>query len=728
MLRLSIKTNLIAVVSIAAVLCSTILAAGPDRSKSAGPARSQAAPTRSAPRSAPRATPARPTPARSAPRATPSRPAPRPAPTRSAPRATPSRPAPRPAPTRSAPRATPSRPAPRPAPTRTAPRPQPVRRSVQVATAPSRTPRTVTAGKKPTAVVTPIRSRTTESTSAQKKPAVTPVRERTSGSDKGKGNTERNRVVTPIRSRTTESTSAQKKPAVTPVRERTSGSDKGKGNTERNRVVTPIRKWSTEPPEARKKPAVTPVRERITGSDKGKGNTERERAVTPNRERKSGPEQVAVATEKKEAVTPIDKRQDLASDARGPGERGLKEQARRQIRTGRDRDSDTADVSAPAKGDRANVDGARIRAGRQSVKSTNQVVINNNNNVYVEGDSHNQHRWRRPYIPRRHLTSTVYINSSPYWYDWGGFYTYRWSNYSCGRLICLPWYSNWGISYYYPSYHRKYLFVSIGGYWPTVYTHRRYYWYGCHPYNWYGTYYLDYPVTQPVYNTYNYNYYGTSAEQSSAYSYSSEGTAGTGFDDFSDVREKLRRQKEQALAEEAENETLDEPTAETEVDRLFDKGVRAFGEGNYMDAAKEFREAITLDEDDVILPFTYCQALFAEGRYAHAASVLRSAVLRLSEDELTVYYPRGLYEDEEVLNGQIAQLAEATATEPSNADLKLLLGYQLLGTGENERCVEQLNEVLTDEVNGPTAEKLITLVEKAESEKAESENDETPQQ
>ena len=451
---------------------------------------------------------------------------------------------------------------------------------------------------------------------------------------------------------------------------------------------------------------------------------ERKREITPTRKRESGNEGEAVASERtRDAVVPGRRGEKVATAEANRGERSLKEQSRRQISRRRGRDSDTADVET-VKTDRL-VDSTRINSTRQSSEvvvngdTTSQVVINNNNNVYVESDSHHRHHWRRPHIPRRRLSSVVYINTSPYWYDWGGFYTYRWSNYSCGRLICLPWYSNWGISYYYPRYHRKYIFVSIGGYWPTVYRYRRYYWYGCHPYNWYGTYYLDYPVTQPVYNTYNY-YYGTGTSQSSAYSYSSEGTAGAGFDDFSDVREKLRKQKEQALAEEAEGEVLDEPTAETEVDLLFDKGVRAFGEGNYLEAAGAFREALTLDEDDVIMPFTYCQALFAEGRYAHAASVLRTSVLRLPEEELTVYYPRGLYEDEKVLNEQIAQLAEATATEPFSADLKLLLGYQLLGTGEYEKAAEHLNEVRSDEVNGPTAEKLITLIEKAETESEET--------
>ena len=39
--------------------------------------------------------------------------------------------------------------------------------------------------------------------------------------------------------------------------------------------------------------------------------------------------------------------------------------------------------------------------------------------------------------------------------------------------------------YVYPYYHRKYVFISLGGYWPLGYTYLRYYWYGWHPYLWY---------------------------------------------------------------------------------------------------------------------------------------------------------------------------------------------------------------------------------------------------
>ena len=69
----------------------------------------------------------------------------------------------------------------------------------------------------------------------------------------------------------------------------------------------------------------------------------------------------------------------------------------------------------------------------------------------------------------------------------GSYFSFHWSDWSCGRVILAPYDDYYGISYYYPSYHRKYLFVSLGGYWPYSYRYQRYYWYGCHPYYWYGS-------------------------------------------------------------------------------------------------------------------------------------------------------------------------------------------------------------------------------------------------
>ena len=59
--------------------------------------------------------------------------------------------------------------------------------------------------------------------------------------------------------------------------------------------------------------------------------------------------------------------------------------------------------------------------------------------------------------------------------------------------------------YVWPYYHRKYVFISLGGWWPYDYTYRRYYWYGYHPYVWYGYYPVAREVAVGSDNYYTYN-------------------------------------------------------------------------------------------------------------------------------------------------------------------------------------------------------------------------------
>ncbi len=166
---------------------------------------------------------------------------------------------------------------------------------------------------------------------------------------------------------------------------------------------------------------------------------------------------------------------------------------------------------------------------------------------------------------------------------------------------------------------------------------------------------------------------------------------------------------------------LDEPEYQTAADLCFSHAVELFEAGSYEDAAAQFREAVLLSPDDVVLPFTYSQALFANGDYAHAASVLRGAIAQIPEDELTVYYPRGLYDDEAVLNEQIAQLEAAVGKEPFDADYQLLLGYQYLGMGDMDKAHQPLTEATKSTANAPTAGKLLDLAAKLETEASENE-------
>jgi len=262
-------------------------------------------------------------------------------------------------------------------------------------------------------------------------------------------------------------------------------------------------------------------------------------------------------------------------------------------------------------------------------------------------------------------------------YSWGPYYSWR---------------------YCYPYYHRRYLFVSLGGYWPWDYCYSRYYWYGCHPYRWYGYYPIAREVVGDTHNYYTYNYYYDDtpvvAADGSAYD-----VGVVDHTTFADVREKMAQQ---AL----------EPAEPTLADRYFEDAIGAFELNNYDRAAELFAQAMELAPDDIILPFAYCQALFAAERYTEAAEVLRAALAKVTPEEEGVFYPRGLYSKDDVLFKQMNRLAEKAELYSFDGDLQLLLGYNLLGIGELDEAVEPLRLATLDLENAPAATVLLNLLEK----------------
>jgi tetratricopeptide (TPR) repeat protein len=276
----------------------------------------------------------------------------------------------------------------------------------------------------------------------------------------------------------------------------------------------------------------------------------------------------------------------------------------------------------------------------------------------------------------------------------------------CHRIVWpryhYPVYYSYGpyyrVRYVYPYYHRRYVFVSLGGYWPAHYRYVRYYWYGYHPYEWYGYYPVPYEAKSDTYNYYTYNYYGTGASDSATYEGVGE-LAAVDENTFADVRERLAA--EQAV----------EPDAETLADTYFEKAVEAFEQGQYTRAADLFAKAMELAPDDIILPFAYAQALFAGEHYQDAAEVIRMAISSVNAEEEGVFYPRGLYPDDETLLAQIDILETKVELNNSDFDLQLLLGYQFLGTGELESAKEHLQVASQDLLNAPSAEILLNLLE-----------------
>lgn len=406
-----------------------------------------------------------------------------------------------------------------------------------------------------------------------------------------------------------------------------------------------------------------------------------------------------------------------------PSQRDL--QRRRSVRihtdsprTGRDA-SRTADIYTRTH-QRQRADGNRsdsiTRRSSLRVEPASRIVVNNDNRVIVQGGP-TRHR-PRPAISRRLFHNSRYFSRDPHWLHYGSGFYFRWSSSSCGIVVSLPlryttfyygypyYYGSYyygapyyGLSYYYPRYHRKFIFVSIGGYWPYSYRYRRYYWYGCHPYYWYGANVIYDPSPNVTYNTYNYYNTDTTSD-----------TYGYGFSGSDQPYYTLGEPKD---------EVVDEPEYETAADLTFDHAVKLFAAGNYDDAVEQFREAIDISPDDIILPFTYSQALFAAGDYAHAATVLRAAMANIPDEELTIYYPRGLYEDDKVLLDQIERLKTAAGNEPFASDYQLLLGYQYLGLGDLEKAHAPLVKAFDDPANKEAAGKLIELAAQLEAEAAE---------
>jgi tetratricopeptide (TPR) repeat protein len=218
-------------------------------------------------------------------------------------------------------------------------------------------------------------------------------------------------------------------------------------------------------------------------------------------------------------------------------------------------------------------------------------------------------------------------------------------------------------------------------------------------------------VQGDTYNYYTYNYYGEEYDGTSQYMQAGDAIEPVDHTTFADVREKLANQAA-------------EPNEPTLADSYFEEAVQAFEQGTYEVAVGKFADAMELAPDDMVLPFAYSQALLANGQYAEAAEVLRNALAGISlEEEKGVFYPRGLYADEETLLQQIEELTEQATLESANLDLQLLLGYQLLGIGDVDKALDPLRRAMGDARNVAAAEVLIGLAQEIQAGSAEADND-----
>jgi tetratricopeptide (TPR) repeat protein len=155
-----------------------------------------------------------------------------------------------------------------------------------------------------------------------------------------------------------------------------------------------------------------------------------------------------------------------------------------------------------------------------------------------------------------------------------------------------------------------------------------------------------------------------------------------------------------------------QPAEATLADTYFEEAVDAFETGKYDLSIEKFSRAIELAPNDMILPFAYSQALFAAGRYTEAAEVLRKALSKVKPDKEGVFYPRGLYSDDNLLLAQLDKLADEAEAYSFDADLQLLLGYQLLGINEHDKALIPLKNASLDMKNQEAATVLLNLLSK----------------
>lgn len=275
-----------------------------------------------------------------------------------------------------------------------------------------------------------------------------------------------------------------------------------------------------------------------------------------------------------------------------------------------------------------------------------------------------------------------------------------WPQYNC--RIKYPCRSRTLVACHYPYYHRKYVFVSLGGWWPSYYDCTRYYWYGWHPYRWYGYSPVPYEAGG-VYNNYTYNYYGADGAAQNGYTSAMPGSLAP---------------TEQVVGVDPSSDEAQGVPAAGPADHHFSAGVKAFEEGHYAMAAASFQQAMDKAPSDKILPFAYAQALFADGHYRDAVSVLRLALAnsQSTEEAPGVFYPRGLYQDDDMLFTHIDQFMDVQESQPQDADLKLLLGYHLLGIGEVSLARSYLVDVENYPETNPAATTLLVLADRLEQE------------
>jgi tetratricopeptide (TPR) repeat protein len=154
------------------------------------------------------------------------------------------------------------------------------------------------------------------------------------------------------------------------------------------------------------------------------------------------------------------------------------------------------------------------------------------------------------------------------------------------------------------------------------------------------------------------------------------------------------------------------------VDKFFADGVEAFENEDYETAVKAFADAVALEPNDIVMPFAYVQALFATEQYTRAADILRLGLAAMPVDQQGLFFPRGLYNDDDILIDQIEKLRARAETFTYDLDMSLLLGYQYIGIEEYDKARQWLDHAAQYEYNKDASTILLNLLDLLQQQQA----------
>jgi hypothetical protein len=263
-----------------------------------------------------------------------------------------------------------------------------------------------------------------------------------------------------------------------------------------------------------------------------------------------------------------------------------------------------------------------------------------------------------------------------YGYAYKNYPSYKYNN----RTYSQPYYKKYGKDRAYSKRYR-----------PTHYRYhkkrhygRRYYYYSL-PYRYY------YYPSSVVYEYHHYNpdssYYSSTDQYQPDDSYQSESQY------------------------ETQQQYEEQPPAD--IDQRLDRIAESFASGDFFNAVYYSRRAAEQYPEDVPLKFVYAQSLMADNDYHRAAQALRQALDASDIENEGVFFPFGIYPNDQALNAHIDKLKQKVGYEPSNSSYQLLLGYELLGTEQSEDAKEALEKAKTNLENEKYADMLLNILERS---------------